>query len=434
MLKSTLKVSFLGFMFLALPLSLSAAEVSYDRYAPIYQETPTESATKKVAANILTYPLELIRWPVDKSLVFIEKNHLVTKARFLYDTLEAQGVTPKLSFSSPGVEIDAIRLTRQKVRFPDLTVKGHVNWKHDRIFDVGTKVGVDRIGGTGVHLHEIIQYQSRPEEHFHGIGSNASRGEGTSFKMETTKLETRLGYRHSPALSTDLKFSYNNINITDGGDGGRGKIDTTFPGLNIAGLDGDEIISFGFEVEHDTRNQQENSTRGGLLRLDWTYNEGLDGSEARYFSYKAEASRYIRLGNDRRVLFLRFYGEHNDETDHHRVPFHQLARLGGFGTYPDLSHPLRGYDRDRFFDESALLFNIEYRYTVYEYRDWKLDTVLFFDLGQVFGEFSELQGNDFKESYGVGFRFSVLNHVVLALEVAHGDEGTNFYVKSSTPF
>ena len=131
---------------------------------------------------------------------------------------------------------------------------------------------------------------------------------------------------------------------------------------------------------------------------------------------------------------MRFYGEHNDRLRNRSVPFHQLARLGGYGKYPDRSATFRAYDKNRFFGESLALLNLEYRYTVYEYRDWKVDTVYFWDEGQVFRDISDFQWQDFEASYGGGFRISVLNHVVLSLEVAHGDEGTHFYAKTGSPF
>lgn len=194
------------------------------------------------------------------------------------------------------------------------------------------------------------------------------------------------------------------------------------------------MITLSGELVHDTRNQKENSTIGGRQRLALSYNEGLNSSLARYFKYEVDLSHYFRLWSDRRVLAVHFYGEHNDELNEGQVPFHQMAKLGGYGSWPYLSHPLRGFDFNRFYDESTVLFNIEYRYTIWEYRDLKVDTIFFWDEGQVFGEFGEFQFKDFRESYGIGFRFSIVNAMVLALELAHGDEGTNFYVKGSAPF
>ena len=98
------------------------------------------------------------------------------------------------------------------------------------------------------------------------------------------------------------------------------------------------------------------------------YHEGLYSSKARYLKYEFEANKYFQAGSDRRIIAVNFYGEYNDELSGGYVPFYQMARLGGFGSPPHLSHTLRGYDFDRFFDNSLVLANLEYRYTVWEYR------------------------------------------------------------------
>jgi len=418
----------------------SANDLSYDPYAPEVRPLPKRSSCCDVVSKLLVYPFELIRWPVDKTLVLVEKEHLDKKAIWIYDQIKNQGITPQLNLfassqAGAGAEVDMIRVLRRKEQFPDGIMKSWIRYAKDVQFHVGSEIGLERIADTGYRVTGFVQYENRPEEHFYGIGPDSSAGNGTSFRMETTHLRTTAGYDWTPFASANFEFGYRNINISEGEDGGRGQIDRTFFPQTIPGLGGDELVSVAMEIRHDSRNHKENSTEGGLRRFSLGFHEGVSGSEARYFKYVAEGSRYFRLGSDRRVFAVRLYGEHNDEVGKDRiVPFHQFAKLGGFGTKPRLSLALRGFDFNRFFDESALLLNAEYRYTIWEYRDFKVDAVFFWDEGQVFGEFSEFQMGDFRESYGMGFRVSAVNNILLALEFAHGDEGTNVYVKSRTPF
>lgn len=437
MMRRFLAILFALTLFSSLPLK--AEDLSYDRYAAIFPDGNTRNTAEKTAAHFLVYPLEWVRWPVDKFLVWIENNAIDKKMQWLYDQLVARGITPEGSIVSigslgGGATVDIVRLLRQKVHYPDLVARGRMEWTEGVNFDVGSDLGWERIGGTGFYATGHFQYSNRPEEHFYGIGPDASAGDGTSFRMETTALGLAVGHQWGPVLSAGVDFTYENVNITNGEDGGRGRIDTIFPSGSIPGLEGDEFVRIGLQLRHDSRNSSENSTRGGEERLGFHYYEGLADSEAQFFKYEVEITRFFSLGSNRRVLAFRFYGEHNDETEDHTVPFHQMAKLGGYGAYPRLSRTLRGFDFNRFFDKSALLFNLEYRYTVWEYKDWKLDSVLFWDEGQVFGEFSEFQFRDFRESYGIGGRLSVANVVLFAIELAHGDEGTNLYVKSEAPF
>jgi len=413
-----------------------ADNLGYDRYAELYKEEPsTPSWAQNVSANFLAAPFHLIKWPADKSLVWMEDHHIFQKTQWIYEQIEKQGVTPHLTnYSSIGADFDLVRILRQKENFPDLTVSSWINYGHDLYFQVGAKVGLDHILDTGFHTYGVFQYEKRPEEPFYGIGPDTSKGEGSNYEMETTFLQAVTGYSLNPSLTFDFQFAFQNVNISEGQDDGRGQIKGTYSPKPIHGIDGDEIITLGVEVNHDTRNHKENSTIGGQRRFSFSFNEGVDDSEARYFKYQAELSQYLPLWSKRRVLVFHFFGEHNAEVGNGEVPFHQMPRLGGSGSKPYLSHTLRGYDENRFTDETAALLNIEYRYTIWEHRDFKMDSTLFWDAGQTFGEFSEMQFSDFRENYGLGLRFSVANLLLLSMEVAHGDEGTNFYVRSNSPF
>ncbi|MBI3312726.1 MAG: BamA/TamA family outer membrane protein [Candidatus Omnitrophica bacterium] len=413
-----------------------AQELSYDRYAPRIAPPEEPSSGKKIASHFPVYPFELIRWPVDKALILIEKHAIDKKIKWLYDQALDHGITPQvniLSFGSlgGGADIDFIRLLGQKQNFPNQTLKAWASAIYRVHYETGVKAGWERIAETGFHGFGLFRYENRPQEHFYGIGPDSSKGDGTTYRMETTLIEPSFGYDWSPELSSDIKFAWKNINITNGLDGA--DIDRSFPGKVIPGLGGDQIVTVGGQIKHDTRNHDTDSSQGGMERLEINFNEGIN-SEARYFQYVTEISRYVKIGSPRRVFAFHFYGEHNNELSHHHVPFHQMAKLGGYGEYPRMSHTLRGYDFNRFFDSSAVLFNLEYRYTIWEHKEFKMDTVIFWDEGQVFNKFGKFKFRDFRESYGGGVRVSLAHVTLLSVEIAHADEGTNLYVKSSAPF
>ncbi len=425
------------------PAGLQAQDnLGYDRYAPVYDEPlKPMSFWKKALLHWPVYPFELIRWPVSGTLNFIEDYHIDKKIRWTYDQLKNRGISPYLNIVNiseigAGAKLDIIRLAGLRYRFPDTVLNGWIRRSGFDVFETGAEVGLERIGGTGLAARSMFDYEWRGLEHFYGIGPNTSKGDGYVYGTETTTIRTELEYEWSPMVSGKTFLAYQNVNINGGKDGGRGQIgEGVFSETCVlGGLDGDSFLIMGFEAEHDTRNQNENSTSGGLRRFAFSYHEGLNSSDARFFRYVADVRHYLALGSTRRVLAFRFYGQHNDEINGGTIPFHQMPMLGGYGVAPHLSHTLRGFDNNRFRDESALLFNVEYRYTIWEYRYYKLDTVVFWDQGQVFSEFSEFQLKDFRESYGLGFRLSAANIPLLSVEMAHSDEGTNVYVKSRLPF
>lgn len=434
MLKKLLLPLFLGLLVFA--GQLYAQDGGYDKYASVYSAGTAPESGSRISSDFLTYPFAILRWPIDKSLVLVEKYHLDTKTQWAYDTLINHGLTPHLSILNPlsadyGLDVDWIRLLNQRGRLADWKANSWIYYAKDKYFQVGSELGWQDVTNTGLGGSGIFQYETRPQEFFYGIGPDTSKGNGTSYKMETTTLGVKGSYDPRPTVSGDVFFTYRNINITNGTNGGKGIIDEVFG--PIAGLSGDDILTYGTEWIHDSRNHRELSTRGGMQRLAFSYNEGVNSSKASYFKYVAEGSQYFRLGSDRRVFAFHAYGEHNAEVNG-EVPFYDMARLGGYAGRPQLGQTLRGYDDGRFYDKSQLLFNVEYRYTIWEHRDFKVDSVLFTDVGQVFGNFDELEWNNFKESYGLGFRFSVANVLLLSVEGAHGNEGSTFYVTSRTPF
>jgi hypothetical protein len=427
----SISLLFLGAFFAVMdqPVLQAADKVSYDRYTTLSHGKPASTASK-IAANFLTYPLELVRWPLEKNFYYFDEYHMLDKGKWLYERIADEGITPRLD----GADVDLMRLSRLKTQVPNMIVSGGVSYWAGDYFELYGKAGFEQIAQTPLRFFQSVSYEDRPEEYFYGVGPDTSKGDATSYLMEATTVKTELGYSQNPSFGADVFFAYKNVNIGRGRASGRGQIEAIFPGQNIIGLDGDEIISLGGKMERETRDQKDNSTKGHNLNLGFSYNEGVDGSNARYLKYEAEAIKHCRLWSDRRVFVTRVYAEHNDEISGGEIPFHQMAKLGGYGTRHGRSNTLRGFGRNRFFDSTAALFNFEYRYTVYNYREWKMDTVLFWDEGQVFDEFSEFQLQDFRESYGIGFRVSLLNNVLMSLELAHGDEGTQFYVRSRSPF
>jgi len=417
-----------------------ARQLSYDRYAPAYKKPlGTSSMIREIGANLLTYPLEPVRALTSAALTGIEKHHLDDKFMWAYDTLKGRGISPKLGFISlgsrrVGADVDFVKLAGLKASFPDLTVQGSVHYASDLFFNTGAQIGLERVGDTGLYAKMDFQYKDRPREHFYGIGPTTSAGDGAVYGYEETAVGPVFGYYLGDDLSLDMKVQYRNINISRGKEAGRLQArDLVNPG-QLSGSYGDQLLTQEIGLKHDTRNHKGNSDRGGLRSLVVSYNEGLHESNARYLKYQGELSHYFKVFSDRQVVALRFYGEHNSELGRGEVPFHQLAKLGGYGRQNYFSNTLRGYDYNRFTDASAALFNLEYRYNIWHYRDFKLDAVAFWDEGQVFNQFNDLKLDHFRYTMGGGFRVSIAELTVLTLEAARAGEGTNVYIRTETPF
>ncbi len=422
-----------------LSYQLLAKELDYDKYAPSLTAPRQASLVEKSLTQFPVVPFALVKYPAVKTLNYLDRHKIPAKMAWMYDWIQDKGLTPKVSLMglaslNLGAEVDFVRLLRQKEQFPDVVAESWIQYNRDTNFRLGSRLGKERIAGTGFRTEGYVQYENRPNEYFFGIGPHSSKGEGYDYEREETDLEYLIGYKPGMVYSTNARFGYKHINISGGTDGSRGRHGEGLLGPQVPGIEGDNLLTYQLDAERDTRNQGSLSTQGSLAQLLWSYNEGVGDSDAGFYRYAFEGAKYLPLGSKRRILAGHVLAEHNNAASGHNIPFHQMARLGGFGPFNYLTQPLRGYENNRFTDSSLLLFNLEYRYNIWEYRDCKTDAVIFTDVGQVFDRIHDVGFDNFKVSYGTGLRTSVANFVVLSLEVAHGDEGTAFYAKSSTPF
>ena len=224
------------------------------------------------------------------------------------------------------------------------------------------------------------------------------------------------------------------MNIFNRAHDGKGDIRTIFSGQNIPGIGGEDLLNYSLTLGRDTRDSKDDATCGSYQKFLFQFTDGVNGSPARFFKYQIDMAKYFRLASPRRVLVARLFAEHNEKIDHGNIPFYEMAKLGGAGTNVRDSEALRSFVYNRFYGESALLLNLEYRYTVMEYKEFKVKTAIFSDTGEVFGKIHQFRLKDLRESYGIGLYISYARNTLLNFSVAHGNEGTYFYIKNKLAF
>lgn len=439
-LRSLKTIGVFSALFLGLMAVVHAGEKTQDLYAPVYTEPLTAKPLKGPVSRMIEFPFELVRWPVDKGLIFTERHRLDKKTTWIYTRMVEEGVKPLLGGSETtlipyyGAEFNLLALARQKENFPDLVAKTTVLHGPTAFFQVHSELGAQQIGGSGFHTGGFFKYDRREKEPFYGIGPTTSRGDGTSYRMTTVLLGVGAGYEFTPATDVSGAFAYKDVDILNRAHDGKGDIRTIFSGKDIPGLNGEPLLSYELTLNHDARDSKDLATKGSYQKLSFKFTDGTGSSKARYFTYLLDASKYFRLGSPRRVFVTRFFAEYNQAIDHGNVPFFEMAKLGSSGTFPSRSQTERAFVYNRFYGEGSVLLNLEYRYTVMEYKDFKLKAAFFSDTGEVFKRVSKFRLKDLRESYGCGLYLSYAKNTILALSVAHGNEGTQFYIDNKVAF
>ncbi|MFH1208870.1 MAG: BamA/TamA family outer membrane protein [Candidatus Omnitrophota bacterium] len=417
-----------------------AAEKNQDPYAPVYTEPLSAKPLKGPLSRLIELPFKLIKWPMDQGIIYTENHRLDKKAKWIYERAVEKGVKPLWGGSETslipfyGVELNFMALAKQKEKHPDLFATTTILHAPTSFFLVGSEIGADMIGGSGFHASGFFQYDVQEKEPFYGFGPKSSLGDSTSFRMKTTQVGAVAGLSFSPTLDLSSVFSYKNVNIFNRAHDGKGDIRTIFAGQNIPGLNGEDLLNYELVFNRDTRDSEDQATKGSCQRLSFKFTDGAGNSQARFFTYLLDAAKYFQLASPRRILVTRFFTEYNQEIDHGNVPFFEMVKLGGSGTFPSRSQTSRAFVYNRFYGEGAMLLNLEYRYAVMQYKDFKLNTALFLDEGQIFSDFGKMRFKYFRESYGVGFYLSYAKATLLAFSVAHGNEGTQFYLDNKIAF
>lgn len=119
-----------------------------------------------------------------------------------------------------------------------------------------------------------------------------------------------------------------------------------------------------------------------------------------------------------RGLFATTYNKSGQET-----PFFMMPALGGGSN-------LRGYDSWRFRDRNRLLLQAEWRIMANRF----FETAFFYDAGTVAARSSEINFDDLKSDYGVGFRFHGPISTPLRLDLARSSEKWAVVLATSAVF
>lgn len=417
-----------------------AGEKKEDPYAPVYTKPLSAEPLKDSLSRLIEFPLKLVKWPVDQGIIYTENHRLDKKAKWIYERAVEKGVKPLVGGSETtfipfyGAELNFMALLKQKEKHPDFFATTTILHGPTSFFLVGSEIGADQIGGSGFHTNGFFQYDVREKEPFYGIGPKSSLGDSTSFRMKTTQLGAVAGLSFSPAIDLSSVFSYKNVNIFNRSHDDKGDIRTIFAGQNIPGINGEDLLNYELVLNRDTRDSQAQATQGSYQRLSFKFTDGVGNSSARYFTYLLDAAKYFQLASTRRILVTRFFTEYNQQIDHGTIPFFEMVKLGSSGTFPSRSQTSRAYVYNRFYGEGAMLLNLEYRYTVMQYKEFKLNTAFFLDEGQIFSDFGKICLKYFRESYGVGFYLSYAKNTLLTFSVAHGSEGPQFYLDNKVAF
>ena len=275
--------------------------------------------------------------------------------------------------------------------------------------------------GSSVRFGFDGRFENDGQERFFERGNDTPENARVEYAKREVNGEAAFLVPVFGPFSLDLSTEYKRMRIRDRGS-------DLFP-TDVVGFGTANLLSAGGNIVLDFSRaaglSAERTYTGSVFLFGYRYGQDLGNRPFAYHRLSAEWRQFAPLpflAFDRRLAFrVRYEKTHPPNGD--QVPFYEIATLGG----PD---DLRGYATDRFRDEGYLLFNVEYRYPVWDI----LDAVVFFDTGQVFQKYDEIDPADFHSDIGAGLRVYSRSSVAARLEGAYSPEGLRLLARIGTTF
>ncbi|MGI9301852.1 MAG: BamA/TamA family outer membrane protein [Gammaproteobacteria bacterium] len=365
------------------------------------------------------YLWEGLTYPVKKFTIFVERVDLIERGLdFFLNDERTGGVLPR--FSIGGAIDTGIGFTAFEENLFDQGKQGRLSYGFAvRGNAIAEASYIDpALFGSRFRFETELEWLDADEGRFWPGGNNANENDRTQFAL--SQFSGTVGL--SRPFFGDLSASFFTRYFAGSGeqsDRGEATIPLATPGVgpNV------QAVELETGVRYDTRDNPFAPVSGWLLDTTLTYTEQVNGHEFRYSGYSFQVQRYIPVFRDNRILLLRGRVSRRNGSHGQSIPFYELNVL-------DVNRDLRGYERGRWRDRGAIVFNVEWRYQVWE----AFSGSLFYDTGRVFTHYDELEDGDFQHAVGFGFRFATRRQFTFRAQVAYGDEGAEVLLKGDLEF
>jgi hypothetical protein len=276
-----------------------------------------------------------------------------------------------------------------------------------------------------VEIGAHARWYDYPQEDFFGIGPDSSFDARTNYRIKGPDVKTRGVFRPRPWAGIGGELGLLVPTIEPGTDSRMPSIEEVFTDAEAPGLaDQPTFLYKTVFAEIDYLDQPGNPRSGGLFRATYHAFNDRENSAFDFGRFDAVAAHFFPIFDKKRVFAARAIVSFLNNDPESRVPFYVFPYIGG-------SNSVRSFREFRFRDENAFYMNFEYRWEAFA----GLDMGLFIDKGKVAPNWEDINFQDLKTAYGIGFRFNTYKSVFLRIDIATGGgEGTRIFFKFSPAF
>lgn len=390
----------LALVFLAVTLTASPAPAQESRAADIAAQQAEQS--RRLTPNTETR--------AEKTLEWLEAHF--TDPNTLYLTFG--GLYPSGGFG-PGL---AVRRALGHARF---NAGAAVSLRGYKLAQ--TSLDFPHLAGDRLEIATRVRWTDATQVPFYGIGNDSRKDDRVSYGLRSLDAGASIALKPVPWYRIGGGIALRRLEDR----AGIGR----FPSIETFGSTAPPPPGLFSEARYtqataftaiDWRESPGYTRRGGLYAV--ALNDFRDADQR--FGFRrldAEIQQSVPLLNEHWVLAFRGLVQTTDVEDGQVVPYHLLPTLGGARRH-------RGYSDFQFQDRHVMLLSGEYRWL----PSRVLDMALFVDVGKVAHERRDLDLDDLKTAYGIGFRFHGPTFTPLRVDVAQGNEGIRVHLTGGIAF
>ncbi len=269
-----------------------------------------------------------------------------------------------------------------------------------------------------------LKYQDATEVAFFGIGNAGSEADEANYAYTPKSVRLSESLEVSKYIDVGGEISYEDYETAEGESGRVPSIEELFTENEVPGLDLDSryIVGSVF-AQFDWRHSPGYTTSGGSYRVDWSNYSQQEGDGFNFKRLDVELLQHIPILRANQVLSFGGLASFTDVEEGQQVPYYLLPKLGG-------GKELRGFSDFRFMDRHRMLLIAEYRWLPSKF----MDMAIFYEVGKVAPETSDLNFEDLHESYGIGVRFHTPYATALRIELARSKEATRIIFSGGPSF
>ena len=266
------------------------------------------------------------------------------------------------------------------------------------------------------------RYRSFPQEDFFGLGPDSQASNRSNYAIHDAFGAVTGGYERG-RFQTGIALGYLDASSSGGTDDRMPSSTEIFTAAEMPGMS-DHVGFVVVEpfVQYATIDPTIDDRSGGRYRLSVAEYRDRTHDQYSFRRWEADLRQYFTFVKDTRTLAFRAWSASTFAEADNVVPFYLQPTLGGGRT-------LRGYRTFRFRDQTALLFQGEYRWRINQF----VQGALFYDTGAVGSGLDDLGA--FERSYGLGLRAGGRTGSAFRVEVAFGGrEGNRLLVRFDDAF